>query len=168
MEAVHETTIASAIGRIRFSFAADGSLVEVKLRAFNPEGERALLDGAPVEGGRRPAGAPGIRALKSWLKAKMSGTEADFPGAWRVPGSTPFATKVYEVVAQIPAGQTLSYAEVAEQAGSPKASRAVGNTMARNPIPLVVPCHRVLGANGLGGFTGGLDLKENLLACEAR
>ena len=66
----------------------------------------------------------------------------------------------------IPAGQTLTYGEVAAACGSPGASRAVGNAMARNPMPLVVPCHRVLSAAGMGGFGGGLEMKAELLAGE--
>jgi methylated-DNA-[protein]-cysteine S-methyltransferase len=65
-------------------------------------------------------------------------------------------------------GQTLSYLELAERAGSPRASRAVGSAMATNPIPIVVPCHRVLRTGGkLGGYGGGLDVKRYLLALEA-
>lgn len=158
MEAVHESTVASPVGRIRFSFAEDGTLVGVKLRARNAVGER----------GKRPVAAPGPKALSAWVASKLAGEDAPFPGPWDVPGATPFTSKVYRVVARIPSGRTMSYAEVAKKAGSPKASRAVGNAMARNPLPLLVPCHRVLGAAGLGGFTGGLDLKQSLLACEAR
>jgi len=158
MEAVHETTVRSALGRIRFSFAADGSLMAVKLRCPDRVGSK----------GPRPDGAPDARALQAWVDAKLAGQEAPFPGRWEVPGATPFSRKVYRVVSRIPSGRTLSYAEVARKAGSPNACRAVGNAMARNPLPLLVPCHRVLGSAGLGGFTGGLDMKQDLLAGEAR
>jgi len=83
---------------------------------------------------------------------------------------TPFQKQVIRVVRQIPVGQTLSYAEVASQAGSPKAARAVGNVMANNRTPIIVPCHRVLAAGGgWGGFTapGGIDFKRRLLSLEA-
>ena len=63
-------------------------------------------------------------------------------------------------------GETTSYKDLAQRAGRPKASRAVGSAMATNPIPIIVPCHRVVARNGLGGFTGGLDLKQRLLALE--
>ena len=158
MEVVHETTVPSTLGRVRFGFAADGSLVAVKLRSASRAGSK----------GARPAGAPDADALRAWVDTKLAGQDAPFPGRWEVPGATPFSRKVYRVVSRIPAGRTLSYAEVAKKAGSPKASRAVGNAMARNPLPLLVPCHRVLGSAGLGGFTGGIDMKQDLLACEAR
>lgn len=82
---------------------------------------------------------------------------------------TPFQQRVIAAVSKIPYGQTLSYAEVAEQAGSPGAARAVGNVMANNRMPIVVPCHRVLASGGgVGGFSapGGVDFKRRLLALE--
>ena len=82
---------------------------------------------------------------------------------------SPFARRVYEVVRTIPAGETLSYGEVAFAAGSPGAARAVGQALGRNPFPIVVPCHRVLAAGGrIGGFTatGGTAIKTEMLALE--
>jgi len=81
----------------------------------------------------------------------------------------PFRRKVLEVVRTIPAGETLSYGEVALAVGSPGAARAVGQALGRNPFPIVVPCHRVLAAGGrIGGFTatGGLSVKQQMLAAE--
>jgi methylated-DNA-[protein]-cysteine S-methyltransferase len=81
----------------------------------------------------------------------------------------PFQRKVFEVVRTIPAGETLSYGEVALAVGSPGAARAVGQALGRNPFPIVVPCHRVLAAGGrIGGFTatGGLSVKAQMLAAE--
>ena len=81
----------------------------------------------------------------------------------------PFARNVYEVVRTIPAGETLSYGDVAHAAGSPGAARAVGQALGRNPFPIVVPCHRVLAAGGrIGGFTatGGTTIKAQMLAAE--
>lgn len=82
----------------------------------------------------------------------------------------PFFRKVYENAVRIPAGTVVSYAKLAEEAGSPKASRAVGQAMARNPYPIVVPCHRVVGSGkSAGGFSahGGLSTKARILAIEA-
>jgi len=83
--------------------------------------------------------------------------------------STPFASRVIAAVRRIPAGKVLSYSEVAALGGSPKASRAVGNIMARNTIPLVIPCHRVVASGGrLGGYSSpqGLSMKTRLLQLE--
>ena len=79
-------------------------------------------------------------------------------------GGTPFQHKVWRALATIPVGETWSYAQLAAAIGSPKAVRAVGLANGANPIPIVVPCHRVIGANGsLTGFGGGLDRKRWLL-----
>jgi methylated-DNA-[protein]-cysteine S-methyltransferase len=78
-----------------------------------------------------------------------------------------FARRVLEATAEIPYGEVSSYREVAELAGSPRGFRAAGNALGSNPIPIVVPCHRVLhSGGGLGGYTGGLDRKLTLLAIE--
>lgn len=78
-----------------------------------------------------------------------------------------FQRKVLELATGIPFGEVTSYGELAARAGSPGAARAVGAAMAGNPVPVVVPCHRVLeSSGGLGGYTGGLDYKRKLLAHE--
>lgn len=80
---------------------------------------------------------------------------------------TPFQLKVWQALREIPYGYTASYGEIARNVGSPKASRAVGGANHRNPLPIVIPCHRVIGANGrLVGFGGGLDVKQALLNLE--
>jgi len=80
---------------------------------------------------------------------------------------TKFQRSVWAAIAAIPYGQTTSYGELAEKIGHPKATRAVGQATGANPIPILVPCHRVIGASGgLTGFAGGLPLKERLLALE--
>lgn len=84
-------------------------------------------------------------------------------------GSPPFAKKVYDAARKIPTGETRSYAQLAETLGHPKAARAVGNALRNNPVGLIIPCHRVLGAGGKpGGFSahGGLATKARLLAIE--
>ena len=81
----------------------------------------------------------------------------------------PFRRRVLEEVRTIPAGETLSYGEVAEAVGSPGAARAVGQALGRNPFPIVIPCHRVLAAGGrIGGYTaqGGTTVKAKMLAAE--
>jgi methylated-DNA-[protein]-cysteine S-methyltransferase len=81
--------------------------------------------------------------------------------------ATPFQQRVFKVVSEIPFGETLSYAEVASRAGDCKASRAVGAALGANPLPLVIPCHRVVGSGGkLQGYAGGLVVKAKLLAAE--
>lgn len=80
---------------------------------------------------------------------------------------TPFQKNVWEALLVIPSGQTKSYGELAKQLGNPSASRAVGAAIGRNPISIVVPCHRVIGSSGkLTGFAGGLETKARLLGLE--
>jgi O-6-methylguanine DNA methyltransferase len=82
---------------------------------------------------------------------------------------TPFQQRVWKALREIPYGETRSYGEIAVAVGNPHAVRAVGQANGKNPIPIIVPCHRVIQSDGkLGGFGGGLDLKEILLALEAR
>jgi methylated-DNA-[protein]-cysteine S-methyltransferase len=83
------------------------------------------------------------------------------------PKGTPFQQLVWEELLKIPYGETISYGELAHRIGNPKASRAVGLANGSNPIPIIIPCHRVIGSNGkLTGYGGGLPIKEKLLALE--
>ena len=90
----------------------------------------------------------------------------DLPGIPQL-RSTDFTRAVWEGIAQIPLGKVWTYKELAEYIGNPKAVRAVGSACGKNPIPLIVPCHRVVAANGWGGFSGGtLEVKKMLLRHE--
>jgi methylated-DNA-[protein]-cysteine S-methyltransferase len=85
------------------------------------------------------------------------------------PEGTPFQQQVWGELCKIPYGETISYGELARRIGNPNACRAVGLANGSNPIPIVIPCHRVIGANGkLTGYGGGLPIKEKLLALEKR
>jgi O-6-methylguanine DNA methyltransferase len=96
------------------------------------------------------------------------GTRGDGAVKLRVIG-TPFQQKVWKELLKVPAGETISYAELARRIRKPKAMRAVGNAMGANPVPIVVPCHRVIATGGgLGGFGGGLTLKRLLLEAERK
>lgn len=113
------------------------------------EGENAILDMARAQ-----------------LQEYFSGTRQrfDLPLA---PQGTPFQQQVWRTLATIPYGQTISYAQLAQRVGKPTAMRAVGAANGRNPLPIVLPCHRVIGADGsLTGFGGGLPTKRFLLELE--
>ncbi|HVB42058.1 MAG TPA: methylated-DNA--[protein]-cysteine S-methyltransferase [Streptosporangiaceae bacterium] len=102
------------------------------------------------------------------LRAYFSGEFTSFDLPLALAGS-PFQRTVWAQLRQIPYGQTISYGELARRIGQPAASRAVGLANGRNPVSIVVPCHRVIGANGrLTGYGGGLDRKQYLLALEQR
>jgi methylated-DNA-[protein]-cysteine S-methyltransferase len=108
--------------------------------------------------------------LAAQIRSHLRGVAQDFDFTHiDMPGSGPFMRKVYERTRGIPSGTVLTYAAVAKKAGSPKAFRAVGQAMAKNPFPIVIPCHRVVGSSkGAGGFSalGGLDTKARILRIE--
>ena len=82
-------------------------------------------------------------------------------------GGTAFERKVWNALKEIPYGETRSYKWLAERLGMPRAARAVGNALAKNPIPIIFPCHRIIESGGaLGGYTGGIDVKRRLLGIE--
>ncbi len=102
------------------------------------------------------------------LTAYFSGHKVSFPDKLDLSAATPFQRDVWAVTQLIPYGETRSYRWVAEQTKRPKAMRAVGHALGKNPLPIVVPCHRVITSGGkLGGFRGGLTMKEHLLRQEA-
>ncbi len=116
-----------------------------------------------IESPRGPL-ALAIRQLKEYFAGKRA--DFDLPLA---PDGTEFQRTVWRQLQEIPYGETISYGELARRVGNPKASRAVGAANGQNPIPIVIPCHRVIGSNGkLTGFGGGLPTKERLLALEAK
>lgn len=105
-----------------------------------------------------------IRQLRAYFAGKLE--EFDLPLA---PDGTDFQQKVWRRLCDIPYGETISYGQLAQRIGNPNASRAVGLANGSNPIPIIIPCHRVIGSNGkLTGYGGGLPIKEKLLALERR
>ncbi|HEV7138991.1 MAG TPA: methylated-DNA--[protein]-cysteine S-methyltransferase [Steroidobacteraceae bacterium] len=119
-----------------------------------------------VPGGDWVADAAPFRAAIGQLGEYFAGRRQSFdlPLA---PRGTEFQRRVWRALTEIPYGTTISYGELARRIGNPSASRAVGLANGANPVPIVVPCHRVIGANGsLTGFGGGLPIKHKLLALE--
>ena len=105
-----------------------------------------------------------ILQLRAYFARELE--EFDVPLA---PEGTPFQKIVWRHLCEIPYGETISYGELARRIGIPKASRAVGLANGANPVPIIIPCHRVIGSNGkLTGYGGGLSVKEKLLALEAQ
>ena len=109
---------------------------------------------------------PVIKQAVSELQEYFEGRRREFTVPLH-PQGTDFQLRVWQVLRTIPYGKTWSYKQVATAAGNPNASRAVGMANNRNPIAIIIPCHRVIGANGrLVGYAGGLDVKEKLLEIE--
>ena len=106
--------------------------------------------------------------LPQRLQRYFRGQRVNFPDKLDLRDTTPFQRAALELVRSIPYGETRSYAWVAKELGKPKGFRAVGQVLARNPLPIIVPCHRVVGSDGsLVGFGSGLELKKRLLDMEA-
>lgn len=129
----------------------------------------AGLGWSPMKGAKGAKDGEEVRILekaKEQLEQYFAGQRQDFDLPLDLEG-TEFQKKVWKALQTIPFGKTISYAQLAKKVGSPKAFRAVGGANGRNPVAIVVPCHRVIAANGaIGGFSGGLDKKEVLLALE--
>jgi methylated-DNA-[protein]-cysteine S-methyltransferase len=148
--------IATPIGRLRLAGDEKG------LRGISFENRFR-----PSESSDRPGALAPFREAIDQLNAYFAGERRrfDLPLA---PEGTPFQREVWSALTTIPYGETVSYGELARQLGKPAATRAVGAANGRNPIPIIIPCHRVIGADGsLTGFGGGLAVKRALLALEA-
>jgi methylated-DNA-[protein]-cysteine S-methyltransferase len=118
----------------------------------------------PAPGWRRDAGpfAGAVRELEEYFAGERRTFTVPL-----APRGTPFQLSVWRALRAIPYGETLSYGELARRVGSPAGARAVGLANGANPLPIIVPCHRVIGADGsLTGFGGGLAIKRALLALE--
>jgi len=106
--------------------------------------------------------------LMKRLRVYFSGHQVTFPDELNLSGATPFQRKVWEITRLIPYGKTRSYLWVAEQIKQPGAAQAVGQALGKNPLPIIIPCHRVVASDGkLGGYSGGVEMKQHLLYLEA-
>ncbi len=141
-----------AFGCLKIGYQADAVVYLQKTDSFSDSGvATALSDEA-------------YRQLQEYCEGRRK--FFDFP--YRLYG-TAFQQKVWQALCRIPYGETRSYGQIAAETGNPKAARAVGMANNRNPMMIVVPCHRVVGANGsLVGYEGGLDMKQALLDLEKR
>jgi methylated-DNA-[protein]-cysteine S-methyltransferase len=148
------------LGRYVLAARAEG------LSHVQPEGSASLPRRHPVA----PAGPAALRHLESAataLRDYFDGRSRSFAGLDLAPEGTPFQQEVWQALREIPFGQTASYGEIARRVGREGAARAVGGANHDNPLGIVVPCHRVVGADGhLTGYAGGLERKRWLLRHE--
>ena len=162
-DTIHYFDMASPVGMLRL-IADDQGLREIwferedRPQAVPPEWIHATKSRLP---------AP-IAAARQQLQEYFAGEREQFELTLH-PVGTPFQLGVWQQLRLIPYGTTISYGELARRVGNPNASRAVGAANGRNPLSIVVPCHRVIGSNGsLTGFSGGLPIKQKLLSLEQR
>ena len=147
-----------------FAAVTDRGLARI---TFDPEPERELERVARIAGPRVLRAPRALDPTRRELDDYFAGRRTAFDLELDLRGLPDFTLRVLEELARVPYGQTSTYRDLAGRAGNPRASRAVGTVMNRNPIPIVLPCHRVIGANGsLTGYGGGLDVKERLLRLE--
>ena len=164
---IRRIVVRSPIGAVAIGASAAGRLTELAFIA-GEAGGFAAWDDSPVL-------VDAADATRAWAMLERVADQLDeyFTGRRRAfsvpvaPQGTPFQHEVWDAVAAIPYGTTVSYGHLAARLGRPRAARAVGHANAHNPVALVVPCHRVLGASGgLTGYGGGLDAKRFLLRLE--
>jgi len=130
------------------------------------DGQKYVAHIAP--GWRRDACHPPLRQAKRELTEYFGGERKRFEVAI-APEGTPFQRSVWKAISSVGFGETITYGELADRAGCPGSARAAGAATGRNPIGVIVPCHRIVGANGsLTGYAGGLDKKRALLAFESQ
>jgi methylated-DNA-[protein]-cysteine S-methyltransferase len=135
--------------------------------AFEPEGERDLEDLARLHGTRVLRSARSVDPVRRELDDYFERRRRAFDLVIDVTALPGFQRLVLEELARVPYGETATYGGLAARIGRPRAARAVGGALNRNPIPIVLPCHRVVGANGkLVGYAGGLERKRALLELE--
>ena len=156
------TTSDCPLGKLLVASSARG-LCMVSIGKSDPELEKRLKSSFPSATILRNDHR--MSAMRRSVKRRIQGKDLTDDLPLDLHG-TPFQLEVWREMLRIPAGRTRSYGEVARNIGRPKAFRAVAQACGANPIPVVVPCHRVVASNGLGGYTGGIDRKIALLKAE--
>ena len=135
--------------------------------SYDPEPERELERLARVAGPRVLRAPRALDETRRELDEYLAGRRRAFDLELDLRGQAPFAISVLGELAKVPYGRTATYGELATRTGNPRAARAVGMVMNRNPVPIVLPCHRIVGSSGsLVGYGGGLERKEKLLRLE--
>jgi methylated-DNA-[protein]-cysteine S-methyltransferase len=165
---MHYCLFNTAIGAVGVAWSADG-ITRLQLPEAGREAtERRLRGRSTSTAESRPP--PQIECAIGAVQKYMTGDQIDFSDiALDLTGVGPFHRSIYEALCRVGWGETTTYGALARQAGDPGASRAVGQAMGRNPIPVIIPCHRVLASGGKpGGFSafGGAITKQRLLALE--
>jgi methylated-DNA-[protein]-cysteine S-methyltransferase len=158
---IYTANLQSPIGELRVAVDERGALLRIDFPGGHAAERRA------ARGNERPDARRCARVLAQ-LREYFAGTRTEFE-LELAPTGTEFQLQAWRALQRIPFGRTASYQQQAVRLGKPRAMRAVGAANGRNPIPIVVPCHRVIGKDGsLTGFGGGLDTKRWLLEHEAR
>lgn len=159
MNDIYYSSIVTRVGQVFVIAGPNG----VKRVIF---GEIPFRDYLESLNGVRVAEGGDAAKMAAELELYFEGRLSEFKTGIDLAEGTPFQKAVWKKLLDVPYGQVTTYKELAESIGRPGAARAVGNAVGANPLPIVVPCHRVLAANGLGGYSGGIGIKKDLLTIE--
>jgi O-6-methylguanine DNA methyltransferase len=166
-ETIHGGSVATPLGEVHAAVSSSGVIATSLPGETRERFEarlRELAPGAEIARGETPA----LRDALAQLREFLVGKRARFDLALDLRASA-FTRRVLEALAKVPRGETRTYGSLAKAIGSPGAARAVGTALSKNPIPIILPCHRVVGASSIGGFAGKeckLDVKRALLELE--
>ncbi len=156
-------TFTTAMGWVGILSSARG-LVRLTLPQPSAQGALELLGSSLSHATRSPHQ---FEDMISRLRIYFDGCKVAFPDELDLSRATHFKRQVWRLTRLIPYGESRSYRWLAEQIGQPNAMRAVGQALAQNPLPIIIPCHRVVASNGkLGGYSGGVEMKRRLLHLE--
>jgi methylated-DNA-[protein]-cysteine S-methyltransferase len=161
--AIYWCAVAAPIGRV-FVAASDSGLLRVSFRHREASFVGELREHTEADVVRSPSRTADI---VEQLRDYFAGERRRFDVRLDLRHVSPFQRRVLMAATQVPVGEVVSYGEIARRIGEPGGSRAVGQALGHNPIPIVIPCHRVVAAGGrIGGYTGGLAIKRKLLRLE--
>ena len=157
---VSYATVESPIGPLLVAASPSG-IVRIGLPSETPGQVLASVGPEPVRSSKD------LASVRRQLDEYFAGTRREFTLPLDLSPASGFRRAALDAMSRLPYGETVTYAELAARAGNPRAARAAGHACATNPIPIIVPCHRVIGSDGsLRGYTGGLHHKEFLLRLE--
>ena len=160
---LYYTSFKTAAGWIAVLASADGLLKNT----LPGDTQQEALSMLAIDGTGAVISDDMFTDLKKRFTDYFNGIKVTFPDKLDFSTATPFRKDVWQATRSIPYGETMSYRGVAEKIGKPEAARAVGGALNKNPLPVIIPCHRVIGSNGdLVGFGSGLDVKKRLLELE--
>lgn len=159
MSDVYYSSVITRIGQV-FVTATQKGVTKI---FFGERGFRSYLERTAPHGLAEGGPAAGMaREIELYFEGRLT----EFKTPLDLSSGTEFQRAVWRNLLTVPYGKVTTYGELAEKVGKPGAARAVGNAVGVNPLPIVVPCHRVVASNGLGGYTGGIDIKKVLLGVE--
>jgi methylated-DNA-[protein]-cysteine S-methyltransferase len=164
MKVLKYSTMETRFGTLWLA-ASERGLSFLLLRFFSQR--RAMQELRKIKGAKLTRDDRAFRRIKAQLRSYLEGEKVNFDVDLDLSTGTPFQQSIWKLTRRIPYGRLVSYKRLAEQYGNPLCARAVGNALGANPVPIVIPCHRVIRSDsGLGGFSSGIKWKKRLIGLE--